>query len=163
MMRKRAFLSWRRRKNCAKILALGDGGLRKNDAGQYLAHSIPARQQEDKLFSQARQASKKGDLNSLESASRDLLKHLIALEGPRKPEAEQLLQDVESAFIQQLRQWSRSRPASEEISVQASLNAGLIRQNGGDPGKLVSDIDQAEQNRLTQWESQFNQLKQERR
>ncbi len=145
-------------KKLRQILTLGDGGLRKNDAQQYLAHTIPARQQEEKLFSQARQASQKGDLNSLQSAS-DLLKHLIALEGPRKAEAEQLLQDVRARLS-----GSYASGASQDLQRgdfhAARLKAGLIRQNGGDPGKLVSDIDQAEQNRLTQLESQFNQLKQ---
>jgi hypothetical protein len=42
----------------------------------------------------------------------------------------------------------------------ARQKAGLIRQNGGDPGTLLSDIDQAEQSRLAQLESLFNQLKQ---
>jgi len=145
-------------KKLHQILALGDGGLRKNDAQQYLAHTIPARQQEEKLFSQARQASQKGDLNSLQSAS-DLLKHVMALEGPRKPEAEQLLQDVRARFSS-----SYASGASQDLQRgdfrAARLKAGLIRQNGGDPGTLLSDIDQAEQNRLTQLESQFNQLKQ---
>jgi eukaryotic-like serine/threonine-protein kinase len=145
-------------KKLRQILALGDGGLRKNDAQQYLAHTIPARQQEEKLFSQALQASQKGDLNSLESAS-DLLKHLMALEGPRKPEAEQLLQDVRARLSS-----SYASGAGQDLQRAdfraARLKAGLVRQNGGDPGKLLADIDQAEQNRLTQLESQFNQLKQ---
>src|SRR6202790_5604358 len=145
-------------KKLHQILALGDGGLRKDDAQQCLAHTIPARQEEEKLFYQARQASQKGDLNSLQSSS-DVLKHLIALEGPRKPEAEQLLQDVRGRLSS-----SYASGASQDLQRgdfrAARLKAGLIRQNGGDPGTLVSDIDQAEQNRLTQLESQFNQLKQ---
>jgi hypothetical protein len=145
-------------KKLRQILALGDGGLRKNDAQKYLAHTIPARQQEEKLFSQAGQAAQKGDLNSLQSAS-DLLRHLIALEGPRKPEAEQLLQDVRARLS-----GSYASGASQDLQRgdfrAARLKAGLIRQNGGDPGTLLSDIDQAEQNRLTQLEGQFNQLKQ---
>ena len=35
--------------NLRQVLTLGDGGLRKNDAQQYLAHTIPARQREEKL------------------------------------------------------------------------------------------------------------------
>src|SRR6202040_4461381 len=42
-------------KKLRQILALGDGGLRKNDAQQYLAHTLPAREEEEKLFSQALQ------------------------------------------------------------------------------------------------------------
>jgi serine/threonine protein kinase len=144
-------------KKLRQILALGDGGVRKNDAQQSLAHTIPARQQEEKLFSQARQAAQKGDLNSLQSAS-DLLKSLVALEGPRKPEAEQLLQDVRARLSS-----SYASGANQDLQRgdfrAARLKTGLIRQNGGDPGTLPSDIDRAEQNRLTQLESQFNQLK----
>jgi hypothetical protein len=145
-------------KKLRQILALGDGGVRKNDAQQYLAHTIPAREQEEKLFSQARQASQKGDLNSLQNAS-DLLKHLIALEGPRKPEAEQLLADIRARLYS-----SYASGANQDLQRgdfrAARQKAGLIRQNGGDPGTLLSDIDRAEQNRLTQMEGLFNQLKQ---
>jgi serine/threonine protein kinase len=145
-------------KKLRQILALGDGGLRKNDAQQYLAHTIPAREQEEKLFSQARQTSQKGDLNSLQSAS-DLLKHLIALGGPRKPEAEQLLEDIRARLYSAYASGA-SQDAQRGDFHAARQKAGLIRQNGGDPGTLLSDIDQAEQNRLTQLEGLFNQLRQ---
>src|SRR5271169_1223081 len=67
-------------KKLHQILALGDGGLRKNDAQQTLAHTIPDRQAEEKLFSQARQAAQKSDINSLQSAS-DILSRLASREG----------------------------------------------------------------------------------
>ena len=38
--------------------------------------------------------------------------------------------------------------------------ADQLKQNGGDPASLISEIDQAEQSRLAQLESQFNQFKQ---
>lgn len=38
--------------------------------------------------------------------------------------------------------------------------AGQLKQNGGDPAPLLGEIDQAEQSRLAQLESQFNQFKQ---
>lgn len=145
-------------KKLHQILALGDGGLRRNDAQQYLAHTIPARQEEEKLFSQARQASQKGDLNSLQNAS-ELLKRLAAPEGPRKTEAEQLLQSVRARISSSYTSAARQDLQRGDFHA-ARLKAALIRQNGGDPGTLVSDIDQAEQNRLSQLESQFNQLKQ---
>ena len=66
-------------KKLHQILVLGDGGLRKNDAQQTLAHTIPDRQAEEKLFSQARQAAQKGDVNSLQSAS-DILSRLASRE-----------------------------------------------------------------------------------
>ena len=145
-------------KKLHQILALGDGGLRKNDAQQYLAHTIPARQEEEKLFSQARQVAQKGDINSLQSAS-DILNRLVSGEGPRKPEAEKMLQDVRTKL-------SSSYVSSARQDLQrgdfqsARLKAGQIQQSGGDAGAISAEIDQAEQNRLTQLESQFNQLKQ---
>jgi serine/threonine protein kinase len=145
-------------KKLRQILALGEGGLRQNDAQQYLAHTIPARQEEEKLFSQARQASQKGDLNSLQTAS-ELLKHLIALEGPRKQEAEKLLEDVRGRLFGIYAGGARQDLQRGDFH-SSRLKANLIQQNGGDSRTLVSEIDQAEQSRLTQLESQFNQLKQ---
>jgi len=141
-----------------QILALGDGGLRKNDAQQYLAHTLPAREEEEKLFSQARQASQNGDLSSLQNAS-EVLKHLIALEGPRKPDAEKMLQDVRARISSNYTSGARQDLQRGDFRA-ARLKAGLIQQNGGDAGALISEIDQAEQTRLTQLEGQFNQLRQ---
>jgi serine/threonine protein kinase len=145
-------------KKLHQILALGDGGLRKNDAQQYLTHTIPARQEEEKLFSQARQAAQKSDINSLQSAS-DILSRLASRDGPRKPEAEKMLQDVRAKL-------SSSYVSSARQDLQrgdfhsARQKAGQIQQSGGDAGALPTEIDQAEQSHLTQLESQFNQLKQ---
>ncbi len=145
-------------KKLHQILALGDGGLRKNDAQQYLTHTIPARQEEEKLFSQARQAAQKSDINSLQSAS-DILSRLASRDGPRKPEAEKMLQDVRAKL-------SSSYVSSARQDLQrgdfhsARQKASQIQQSGGDAGALPTEIDQAEQSRLTQLESQFNQLKQ---
>ncbi|MGC1617950.1 MAG: hypothetical protein WA765_05625 [Candidatus Acidiferrum sp.] len=145
-------------KKLHQILALGDGGLRKNDAQQYLAHTIPERQEEEKLFSRARQAAQKGDINSLQSAS-DILSRLVSGEGPRKPEAEKMLQDVRaklsSGYVSSARQ-----DLQRGDFHSARLKAGQIQRSGGDSGALSAEIDQAEQSRLTQLEGQFNQLKQ---
>jgi eukaryotic-like serine/threonine-protein kinase len=145
-------------KKLRQILALGDGGLRKNDAQQYLAHTLPAREEEEKLFSQSRQASQNGDLNSLLKAS-EVLKHLIALEGPRKPDAEKLLRDVRARISSSYTSGARQDLQRGDFRA-ARLKAGLIQQNGGDAGTLSSEIDQGEQTRLTQLEGLFNQLRQ---
>ena len=145
-------------KKLRQILALGDGGLRKHDAQQYLTITIPAREEEEKLFSQARQASQKGDLNSLQSAS-DVLKHLIARDGPRKSDAEKLLQDVRARISSSYAGGARQDLQRGDFHA-ARLKAGLIQQNGGDAASITSEIDQAEQTRLAQLESQFNQLRQ---
>jgi hypothetical protein len=145
-------------KKLRQILALGDGALRKNDAQQYLTHTIPAREEEEKLFSQARQASQKGDLNSLQNAS-DVLKRLIARDGGRKSDAEKMLQDVRGRIYTTYSTGARQDLQRGDFHA-ARLKAGLIQQNGADAGTLISDIDQAEQTRLTQLEGQFSQLKQ---
>jgi serine/threonine protein kinase len=145
-------------KKLHQILALGDGGLRKNDAQQYLAHTIPARQEEEKLFSQARQAAQKGDINSLQSAS-DILSRLASGEGPRKPEAEKMLRDVRAKLSSSYLSSARQDLQRGDFR-SARLKAGQIQQSGGDAGAISAEIDQAEQSRLTQLEGQFNQLKQ---
>jgi len=145
-------------KKLHQILALGDGGLRKNDAQQTLTHIIPDRQAEEKLFSQARLAAQKGDINGLQSAS-DILSRLASRDDPRKPEAEKMLQDVRaklsSVYISSARQ-----DLQRGDFRSARQKAGQVQQNGGDAGTLTTEVDQAEQGRLTQLESQFNQLRQ---
>jgi hypothetical protein len=159
-LRRREELLWQQdaQKKLRQVLALGDGGLRKNDAQQALAHTIPDRQAEEKLFVQARQAAQKGDMSSLQSAS-DILGKLASREGPRKSEAEKMLQDVRARL-------SSSYVSSARQDLQrgdfhsARQKATQLQQSGGDPGGLSTEIDQAEQGRLTQLESQFNQLRQ---
>ncbi len=145
-------------KRLHQILALGDGALRKNDAQQYLSHTIPARQEEEKQFSQARQDFQRGDINSLQSAS-DILKHLVSLGGPRKPDAEKMLQDVRARLSGSYASGARQDLQRGDFH-SARQKAAQIQQNGGDAGTLSAEIDQAEQSRLTQLESQFNQLRQ---
>jgi len=145
-------------KRLHQILALGDGGLRKNDAQQALTHTIPDLQAEEKLFSQARQTAQKNDINSLQSAS-DILNRLSSREGPRKPEAEKMLRDVRAKL-------SSSYASSARQDLQrgdfhsARQKAGQLQQSGGDASAISAEIDQAEQSHLSQLESQFNQLKQ---
>jgi len=145
-------------KKLRQILALGDGGLRKNDAQQYLTSTIPAQQEIERQYSQAKQAAQKGDVNSLQSAS-DLLKRMVAQEGPRKQDAEQLLQDVRGRLASSYAGAARQDLQRGDFR-SARQRVGLIQQNGGDPGAVSTEIDQAEQSRLTQLEGQFNQLKQ---
>jgi serine/threonine protein kinase len=145
-------------KKLHQILALGDGGLRKNDAQQTLTHTIPDRQAEEKLFSQARQAAQKGDINGLQSAS-DILSRLASRDDPRKPEAEKMLQDVRAKLSSAYTSSARQDLQRGDFR-SARQKAGQVQQNGGDAGTLTTEIDLAEQSRLTQLEGQFNQLRQ---
>jgi serine/threonine-protein kinase len=145
-------------KRLQQILALGEGGLRKNEARQYLATTLPAREQEEKLFSQARRVSTKEDLNSLQDAAA-LLGKVVALGGPRAQEAEQLQSAVRAKMTGVLTSQAHQDLQRGDLHA-ARLKAAQIQQSGGDARQLTGEIDQAEQNRFTQLAGQFNQLKQ---
>ena len=93
-------------KELRQILALPAGGVRRDEAQNYLDKVIPQRMLQNDLLGQGRQSLKQGDFPSARRA------------------------------------------------------AGQLKQNGGDPAALLGEIDQAEQSRLAQLESQFNQFKQ---
>jgi len=93
-------------KELRQILALPAGGVRREEAQNYLDKVIPQRILQNDLLGQGRQSLKQGDFPSARRA------------------------------------------------------AGQLKQNGGDPVALLGEIDQAEQSRLAQLESQFNQFKQ---
>jgi hypothetical protein len=92
-------------KELRQILALPVGGVRREEAQNYLDKVIPQRMLQNDLLDKVRQSMKEGDYSSARRAA-----------------------------IQ-------------------------LKQNGGDAAPLA-EIDQAEQRRLAQLESQFNQLKQ---
>jgi hypothetical protein len=145
-------------KTLGRILALGSGGTRKADAQEYLKRIIPARQHEEALFASAQQNLKKGDAASLQNAD-GMLGQVIALNGPRKEEAEQLRRDARGKL-------TGFKVAAGKLDLQlgdfhaARIQANQIQQAGGDPAALLAGIDKAEQARLSQLESQFNQLRQ---
>jgi hypothetical protein len=145
-------------KSLQQILVLGDGGLRKNDARQYLTKTIPARQQEEDLFNQARQAAGRGDLNSLQSAG-GLLGKVIALDSQRKPEAEKLQYDVRRKLAGILISGTHQDLQRGDLRA-ARQKASQLQQNGGDASPLLGEIDQAEQTRFAQLQGSYDQLKQ---
>jgi uncharacterized protein YbaR (Trm112 family) len=89
-----------------QVLALPVGGVRREEAQNYLDKVIPQRMLQNDLLDKVRQSMKEGDFSSARRA------------------------------------------------------AAQLKQNGGDAGPFLAEIDQAEQRRLAQLESQFNQLKQ---
>ena len=129
-----------------KILGLGSGGVRRADAQRYLEQVIPRRQNEEELYDQAKTKSQASDVQNLKSAA-TLLGQLIALSGPRKPDAEALLNRVHST----LNNLIADLEASARQSIQqrnftaARLKADQIREAGGDLAPLYREIDQAEQ------------------
>jgi hypothetical protein len=153
-------------KYLASILALPEGGVRKDEAKKYQDQVIPQRKQEENLWAQAKKDSQKNDLASLKQAD-DTLGQLIQLAGPRKPEAAQLRQSVESKVaslgqqqqheqqIADLRAGARRDLGQGDFS-SARQKADQIKQAGGDAASLSSEIDQAEARR--QSDTEFQQI-----
>jgi hypothetical protein len=153
-------------KYLATILALPEGGLRRDDAKKYQDQVIPQRKQEETLWARARKEAEKNDLASLKQAD-DTLAQVIQLGGPRKSEASQLRQTVESKAgslgqrQQHDQQIAELRTGAERDLGQGDFSSARqkfdqIKQAGGDPGPLASEIDQAEAHR--QSEAEFQQL-----
>jgi serine/threonine-protein kinase len=156
------------KRDLQKILAFGDGGVRKDDARKYLDDVIPRRQQEENLLRQAKQASQSNDPNSLQRAV-DLSAQITALNGPRRAEAEQLGADAQVKLHQLEQDALRQQISSLETGARQDLKRGdlsaarqkadQIRNAGGDASALSTEIDklQAEQIRLAQAEAEFQQ------
>ena len=153
-------------KYLASILALPEGGLRKDDARKYQDQIIPQRKQEETLWAQAKKDSQKNDVGNLKQAD-NTLAQVIQLGGPRKSEAEQLRQTVEAKVaslgqqqqheqqIADLRAGARRDLGQGDFS-SARQKVDQIKQAGGDPGSLSSEIDQAEARR--QSDADFQQI-----
>ena len=153
-------------KYLASILALPEGGLRKDDARKYQDQVIPQRKQEETWWTQAKKDAQKNDLGSLKQAD-NTLAQVIQLSGPRKSEAEQLRQTVEGKVaslgqqqqheqqIADLRAGARRDLGQGDFS-SARQKVDQIKQAGGDPGTLSSEIDQAEARR--QSDADFQQI-----
>jgi uncharacterized protein YbaR (Trm112 family) len=156
------------KRDLQKILAAGDGGVRRADAQRYLSDVIPKRQKEENVFRQAQQSSRANDQQGLQRAS-DLFGQVIAFDGPRKAEAEVLQRNLD-AKLASLKQESANRQiAALEAAARSDLQQGnldaarqhaaQIRQAGGDSAALLKEIDQAQasQARTAQQQREFQQ------
>ena len=151
-----------------KILALGDGGVRKDEAQKYISEVIPRRQQEENLFRQAKQASQSNDAKTIQRAV-DLSGQVVALNGPRRGEAEQLETTAQAKLQQLAIEAQKQQLAGLETGARQDLKRGdlasarqkadQIKNAGGDASTLSSEIDraQADQTRLAQAETEFQQ------
>jgi serine/threonine-protein kinase len=153
-------------KYLGSILAMPEGGLRKDEAKRYRDQVIPQRKQEEALWARAKKDSQKSDLASLKQAD-DTLGQVIQLGGPRKSEAEQLRQTVEGKVTSLGQQQQREQQIAElRAGVKHDLGQGdfsaarqkvdQIKQVGGDPGSSSSEIEQAETRR--QADTEFQQI-----
>ncbi|MGC1767572.1 MAG: protein kinase [Candidatus Acidiferrales bacterium] len=156
------------KRDLQKILAAGDGGVRRADAQRYLNDVIPKRQKEESVFRQAQQSSRANDQQGLQRAS-DLFGQVIAFEGPRKSEAEELQRNVEAKLASLKQQSANRQIAAFEAAARSDLQQGnldsarqyaeQIKQAGGDSAALLKEIDQAQasQARTAQQQREFQQ------
>ena len=153
------------RRDLQKILALGQGGVRRSEAQRFLDEVLPKRQKEEDTYRQAQQSALASDEAGLQRADSQL-RQVIAFAGPRKAQAEELRREVD-AKIANLNQASRKNQiASLENEGRADIKQGdlnaarqvaeQIRVAGGDPTQLLMEIDQALQSQGQQ-ERQFQQ------
>ncbi|MGH9787079.1 MAG: tetratricopeptide repeat protein, partial [Candidatus Acidiferrales bacterium] len=153
-----------------RILALPQGGRRRADADRMVREVIPQRKDEERFFSQAQSAAQqRNDEGKLQEADQ-LLTRVIALNGPRRQEAQQLQNQVKgrlnelagekSASERQQQIAAAENEARQELRrgnfLAARQKAEQIRRLQGDPGGVLGEIDAAERSRLQQLENQFN-------
>ncbi|MGC2662831.1 MAG: protein kinase [Candidatus Acidiferrales bacterium] len=156
------------KRDLQKILAAGDGGVRRADAQRYLNDVVPKRQKEESVFRQAQQSSRANDQQGLQRAS-DLFGQVMAFEGPRKSEAEELQRNVEAKLASLKQQSANRQIAALEAAARSDLQQGnldsarqyaeQIKQAGGDSAALLKEIDQAQasQARTAQQQREFQQ------
>jgi hypothetical protein len=148
-----------------QILALSEGGLRRDDARRYLDQVIPQRKAEETAFAQAKRGLRKKDQAGLNRTAA-LLDRVIQFQGPRKSEATQLRQTVQNDLITLQKQQRDQQIASLEASARldakqrdfssARQKVSQIRQAGGDTTSLSAEIDQAEAAEQTQRQYEAN-------
>ena len=156
------------KRDLRKILAEGDGGVRSADAQRYLNDVIPKRQKEENVFRQAQQSSRANDQQGLQRAS-DLFGQVVAFDGPRKSEAEDLQRNVDAKLAALKQEITNRQIAALEAAARSDLQQGKldsarqyaeqIKQAGGDSAALLKEIDQAQssQARTVQQQREFQQ------
>jgi TonB family protein len=153
-----------------QILQLPQGGRRRADADRMIKEVIPQRREEERSFTQAQAAAQqRNDEKKLQEADQ-LLTRVIALNGPRRQEAQQLQGQVrsrlnelageKSAAERQQQITAAENEARQELRrgnfLAARQKAEQVRRLQGDPGGVLGEIDAAERTRFQQLENQFN-------
>ena len=117
------------------------------------------RQREAVLWQQATNRLASGRLTDAQKELRQIL--ALPVGGVHREEAQNYLDKVIPQRILQNDLLGQGRQSLKQGDFPSARRAaGQLKQNGGDPAALIGEIDQAEQSRLAQLESQFNQLKQ---
>ncbi len=151
-----------------KIVASGDGGVRKADAQRYLNDLIPRRQKEEDVFRKAQQESGTRDPQGLQRAA-ELFGQVAAMNGPRKTEAEELQRNANAKLAGLNQENAGLQVATLEAAARLNIQQGdlnsarqkaeQVRQAGGDSAALLKEIDQAQasQARASQQQREFQQ------
>jgi serine/threonine protein kinase len=117
------------------------------------------RQREELLWQQAKNREASGRYREAENELRQIL--ALPAGGVRRDEAQRYLDSVIPQHQLRDRLLAQARQDLKQGDFRSARQvAAQIQQNGADPSQLSIEIDQAEQAQLSQWESQFNQLKQ---
>ncbi len=155
-----------------RVLALPEGGRRRADAQRYLQEVLPRRRQEDNLFSQARSAAQqRNDESRLREADR-LLGQVIALNGPRLLQAQQL----QATVRQRLDQLGQEASGQQQVAaLEGQIRQDLQRENFQaarqkleqlrrltDPSRMGGEIERAEQEKFNNLEGEFGRSRRDR-
>ncbi len=147
------------------VLKLKEGGRRRGEAEKYLSETLPNREGEERNFSDAKKLLDKGDPASLQSGV-TLLKQVVALNGPRKGEADSLMTKANERISQFGKdEIIKGMMTSGQNFIRAGDIASArrviaeIRAQGGDPSSLEGQITAAEQSQFRGLETQFTTLR----
>ncbi|MGH9862705.1 MAG: TonB family protein, partial [Candidatus Acidiferrales bacterium] len=158
-----------------QVLALPEGGRRRADAQRYIKDLIPQRKQEESLFAQGQAAGQQRDNEAkLQEADR-VLQQVIAMNGPRRAEAQQLQTQVQQRLTQIAEEKGAAARQQEIATAENAIRQDIRRENfvgarqgveqirrlGGDPSRISAEIDTAEQQQFSQLEGQFSSARQQ--
>jgi eukaryotic-like serine/threonine-protein kinase len=117
------------------------------------------RQREEVLWQAAMNRLADGRYVQAQKGLHDILN--LPVGGSHRDEAQNYLDKVIPQRMQQSRSIAIGRQSLEQGDFPSARRAAdQLKQQGGDPAPLLTEIDRAEQSRLAQLESQFNQFKQ---
>ena len=117
------------------------------------------RQREEVLWQAAMNRLADGRYVQAQKELHDILN--LPVGGTHRDEAQNYLDKVIPQRMQQSRSIAIGRQSLEQGDFPSARRAAdQLKQQGGDPAPLLTEIDRAEQSRLAQLESQFNQFKQ---
>ena len=117
------------------------------------------RQREELLWQQAKNREASGRYKDAENELRQIL--ALPAGGVRRDDAQRYLDTVIPQHQLRDRLLVQARQDLKQGDFRSARQvAAQMQQNGADASQLTIEIDQTEQAQLSQWESQFNQLKQ---